>query len=252
MIKKNRYSKGPILITGKNSRFCNFLKKDLEGYKTYFTSKKDFNILNLKQIENFIKNKKIKYLVHIAALSRPMNIHEKNINLSIDLNIIGTANIVKLCDKNNIKLIYFSSHYVYPCLKGNYKEEDAVKPINNYAWSKLGGEASVQMYKNSLILRICMTDYPFVHKKAIKGARSSFIFNKSVSKILPYLINETGIINIGGKSRDIFSFAQKFSTNKIGSISIKKVKDFPKNSSINISKLTKILKKNKKLKKLIF
>ena len=252
MNKKNRYSKGPILITGKNSRFCNFLKKDLEGYKTYFTSKKDFNILNLKQIENFIKNKKIKYLVHIAALSRPMNLHEKNINLSIDLNIIGTANIVKLCDKNNIKLIYFSSHYVYPCLKGNHKEEDAVKPINNYAWSKLGGEASVQMYKNSLILRICMTDYPFVHKKAIKGAKSSFIFNKSVSKILPYLINETGIINIGGKSRDIFSFAQKFSTNKIGSISIKKVKDFPKNSSINISKLTKILKKNKKLKKLIF
>ena len=24
--------------------------------------------------------------------------------------------------------------------------------LNNYAWSKLGGEAAVQMYKNSLIL----------------------------------------------------------------------------------------------------
>ena len=38
----------------------------------------------------------------------------KKIDLSIDLNIIGTANIVKLCNKNKIKLIYFSTNYVYP------------------------------------------------------------------------------------------------------------------------------------------
>ena len=36
--------------------------------------------------------------------------------------------------------------------KGNYSEEDPVKPWNNYGWSKLGGECAVQMYKNSLIL----------------------------------------------------------------------------------------------------
>ena len=37
----------------------------------------------------------------------------------------------------------------------NYK--DALKPWNNYSWSKLGGECAVQMYKNSLIIRLCMT-----------------------------------------------------------------------------------------------
>ena len=151
MIKKDKHANDSILITGENSRFCNFLKKDLINYKTYFTSKRNFNILNIKQMKNFIKNKKIKYLIHIAGLSRPMDIHEKNIKLSIDLNIIGTANIVKLCDELKIKIIYFSTHYVYPCKNGNYKETDPLHPINSYACAELGGEASVHIYRKSLI-----------------------------------------------------------------------------------------------------
>ena len=73
--------------------------------------------------------------------------------------------LLKICEKNNVKLIYFSTGYVYACIKGNYKETDPVKPFNNYGFSKLGGECAVQMYKNSLILRITMTEKPFVTKK---------------------------------------------------------------------------------------
>ena len=78
-----------------------------------------------------------------------MKLHEKNISKSIDLNIIGTVNLVKEASKSNIKIIYLSTSYVYPGTKGNYKENDPVKPWNNYSWSKLGGECAVQMYKNS-------------------------------------------------------------------------------------------------------
>ena len=240
-----------ILITGKNSRFCKFLKNDLKRFNTIFTSKENFDVLNYTKMKNFIKNKKVDYLIHIAGLSRPMSIHDEKINLSIDLNIIGTANIVKLCNEHNIKLIYFSTNYVYPGIKGNYKETDSLLPINNYAWSKLGGEASVQLYKNSLILRLCMTDFPFVHKKAIKGATTSFIFNKYVSKIIPHLLDKKGIINIGGKKRDILDFANKFSDKKIMSIDFKNVNNFPKDSSVEIKKLKKTLKKSF-LDKIIF
>ena len=156
-----------------------------------------------------------------------MDLHEKKINLSIDLNIIGTANVVKICKKKRIKLIYFSTNYVYPGIKGNYNENSAVKPVNNYAWSKLGGEACVHLYKNSLILRICMTDYPFIHKKAIKGAKSSFIFNKFVSRMIPILIKERGVLNVGGKTRDIFNFAKKYDKS-IKPIHLRNVKIFQK------------------------
>ena len=59
-----------------------------------------------------------------------MDMHEKFIKKSIDLNIIGTANITKVCSDFGIKLIYFSTSYVYPGIKGNYKETDSVLPKN--------------------------------------------------------------------------------------------------------------------------
>ena len=94
-----------IVVTGGTGRFGDVLKNFKQKHKILFPTKKELNILNLK----------------------------------------------------NIKLIYFSTNYVYPGSKGNYKETDSLLPVNNYAWSKLGGEASVQLYKNSLILRVCMT-----------------------------------------------------------------------------------------------
>ena len=76
-------------------------------------------------------------MIHLAGLSRPMNIHEKKkIEKSIDLNIIGTANVTKVCKNLILKIIYFSTNYVYPGTKGNYKEM-ILLPVNNYAWSKL-------------------------------------------------------------------------------------------------------------------
>ena len=56
-----------------------------------------------------------------------------------------------------------------------------------------------------------MTDYPFTHKKAIKGAKSSFIFNKFVSSMIPILIKEKGILNVGVK-KEIYMILQKSMT----------------------------------------
>ena len=40
------------------------------------------------------------------------------------------------------------------------------------------------MYKNSLILRVCMTERPFIHKEAFCNVKSSFIYHDEVAKIL--------------------------------------------------------------------
>tara|TARA_B100000900_G_C20558372_1_gene707778 strand:+ start:736 stop:1464 length:729 start_codon:yes stop_codon:yes gene_type:complete len=231
-----------ILVSGGDSRFCYYLKRELNHDKIFYFSKKNLNILNYKNLIKILKTKKIKIFVHVAALSRPMEIHERNINLSIETNIIGTANVVRACKKLNIKLIYFSTNYVYPCKKGRYKESDSLLPFNNYGWSKLGGECAVQMLKNSLILRLSITDYPFNYKKAIKNAYSSLIFNKDFAKVFVYLIDKKGIINIGGKRQSIYDFAKKSIPN-IKSIVATKKNNFPYDSSLNIDKFKRILKK---------
>ncbi len=198
-----------IIITGGTGRFGQTLKNYKSKYKLFFPGKKKLNILNFKSSLNYLKKIKPNYLVHLAGLSRPMNVHDKEIEKSIDLNIIGTSNITKLCSLLNIKLIYFSTNYVYPGVKGNYSEKDALLPVNNYAWSKLGGESSVHLYKNSLILRVSMTEKPFVHKKAFVNVKSNFMYHEDVVPILFKLLNKRGIINLGGTTQSIFDFAKK-------------------------------------------
>ena len=112
--------KNKIVVTGGSGRFASVLKKTKTKYNLFFPTKKQLNILKPKTIKKYLKVKKPKYVIHLAGLSRPMKIHRKNIRKSIDLNIIGTANIVKTCFENGIKLIYFSTSYVYPGTKGNY------------------------------------------------------------------------------------------------------------------------------------
>ena len=244
----NSFIKKNILITGSNSRFAQSLKKSFNGKNIIYTDRKELDILDLRSIDKSFDKYKPNYLIHLASLSRPMIVHEEDINSSIDANIIGTANIVKKCSDRNIKLIYFSTNYVYPGNKGNYDEKDDLNPVNNYAWSKLGGEASVKLYKNSLILRLAMTEYPFIHDKAFTDAKTNFIYREEVIKILPYLLDEKGIINVGSDiTESFYSFAKK-TKKDVKPISVKNIKNFPINSSVKINKLKKILKiKNQKI-----
>lgn len=233
-----------IVFTGGNGRFGSILSNAKSEFRLFFPSRKQLDITNLNKIRSYLKKKKPDYLIHMAALSRPMKLHEKNVDLAVKTNIIGTSNIVIACYEKNIKLIYFSSSYVYPGKKGNYKETDAVLPEMNYAKSKLGGECAVSMYQNSLILRICMTEKPFMHPRALVDAKTSFMYQDEFKKILFKLINKKGIINIGGKSQSIYNFAKKENP-KVKKIYLKQIKNvkFPKNSSINTNKLKKILNK---------
>jgi dTDP-4-dehydrorhamnose reductase len=228
-----------IIVTGGDGRFAQELKKSKNKKKFIFRSKNQLNILSTKSIEKNIKEFKPKYLLHLAGLSRPMSIHDDKINKSIDLNIIGTCNLVKICILKKIKLIFFSTSYVYPGKKGNYKETDPILPWNNYGWSKLGAEAAVQMYKNSLIIRACMTEKPFVHNYAYSNVKSNFIFHDEIANIFLKVIDKKGIINIGGKPQSIYKFAKKNKKNVKKKIS---KGEFPKKMDMSLGKLKKLLK----------
>ena len=112
MIKK-------IIVTGSDGRFAQELKKIKSKYKFFFRNKKQLNIISTKSIENSIKKIKPDIVLHLAGLSRPMSVHNNKINHSIDLNIIGTCNLVKVCNSLNKKIIFFSTSYVYQGTKGN-------------------------------------------------------------------------------------------------------------------------------------
>ena len=238
-MKKNNI----ILVTGGSGRFGTVLKK--QNFKNYiFPKKSELNITKVHSIKKYLLKTKPKAVIHLAGLSRPLSLHDKNPIKSINLNIIGTSNMVVVCKELNIKLIYFSSNYVYEGKRGKYKESDPVLPSSNYGWSKLGGEAAVQIYKNSLIVRVCMTEKPFIHKKALSDVYLNFIFQEEVAKLIPKIIKHKGILNVGGSVRTVYDFAKQYNP-KVKKISAKKIKGalFKKNMSMDISKFKKICKK---------
>ena len=90
-----------IIVTGGDGRFAKELKKINCKYSFIFRNKSQLNILSIKSLKNNFKKFKPDCILHLAGLSRPMSIHDKEINKSINLNIIGTSNLVKIC--NNYK-----------------------------------------------------------------------------------------------------------------------------------------------------
>ena len=73
-----------IVVTGGTGRFAKILKKYGKKYKYIYPLKKELNILNRNLIKKFLKKSKPKYLLHLAGLSRPINIHKNQIQKSFN------------------------------------------------------------------------------------------------------------------------------------------------------------------------
>ena len=98
------------------------------------------------------------------------------------------------------------------------------------------------MYKNSLVIRLSMTEKPFIHEFAFKDQITNFIFQKDVVKIFPKLLNQTWIINYGVETKSVINFSKKTKKNIKGVNSFKNLKKkIPLNHSMNLKKVKKLL-----------
>lgn len=116
---------------------CDYKKKIR---KSYFEKIDNiFEIIEPKDLINFINNNNVKVIIHLGAISST-TYHDCN---KIWLNNIFLSNIIwKICSIKNIRLIYASSAATYGNGKNGFldKEDleylDTLKPLNVYAWSK--------------------------------------------------------------------------------------------------------------------
>ena len=205
--------------------------------------REDFNVTKLDQMRQYVRSNGCDVLVHAAAFTSPPLI-DKDPLQAIEVNIIGTSNVVKLCMEFNLRLIYICTDYVFKGDKGNYKEDDPVYPVNKYAWSKLGGECAVRMYDKSLIIRTTFSPsvFPFA-----RGFVDQWTSRQSVSVIAEKVsglidMDITGTIHVGGERRTVFEFAKSLDQSKeIGKLSIKDVSfAVPVDTSLNCDKYNEL------------
>jgi dTDP-4-dehydrorhamnose reductase len=234
-----------LLISGGSGRFASEIIKQNTAYEILAPDKQEMDITNLDSVNKVVDEFNPDIFLHPAALTRPMVKHLEHPEISIEVNIIGTSNICLSCMERNIKLVYISTDYVYPGTEGNYKETDALLPVNLYAWSKLGGECAVQLYENSLILRTCMTERPFVHEKALVDSQKSLMYIDEAANICLQLLSQQGIINLGGESTNSYDFI-KDERPEVKKIYRKDILDVNMaiDSSMNLNKLQGVLNEN--------
>jgi len=226
-----------IIFTGGNGLLGSEFKKIRPDIN--YTDYEDFNVLNYGQMKAFVEGKGYELILHAAAFTSPPRI-DKNPLEALGVNIVGTANVVKLCIEFDMRLIYISTDYVFRGDVGNYRETDAVYPVNKYAWSKLGGECAVRMYDKSLIVRTTFGPNVFPYEKAFVDQWTSRESVSVIAKMINKLIDKdiTGIIHVGGKRKTVFEYAKGLDETKdIGQLSIKDVSfKVPVDTSLNCDK----------------
>lgn len=146
-----------LLVTGVKGQLGHDVVKECEkrGITAIGVDIEEMDITDAGACEKVIKEAKVDAVIHCAAYTA-VDAAEDNIELCRKINAEGTENIVKVCRELNIKMMYFSTDYVFNG-KGDrpWKTDDDRCPLNVYGQTKYEGELAVE---NSLekyfILRI--------------------------------------------------------------------------------------------------
>jgi dTDP-4-dehydrorhamnose reductase len=196
-----------ITVTGKNGVLSSQLQ--IIDANIIVLDSINYNIID-KNIIQKLNTLNPDIIIHAAAATNSVAIKDNPL-LAIQTNIVGTANIAEYCLINNKRLIYISTDYIYPGTDGDYKETDPILPNNNYAWTKLGGECSVKLIPNHLIIRTSFGASKFPYSQAWTN---QIVSKDYVDVIAPMILkatksNITGILNIGTNPKTMFEYASK-------------------------------------------
>jgi len=226
-----------VLVTGGTGLLGRHMKPLIP--ESLFPLRAEFDITDSPKMAAYLSRKTVSTIFHAAAFTSPPKINE-NPKRAIDVNIVGTANLVRICLERNIKLLYVSTDYVFKGDRGMYKEDDPVLPVNKYAWSKLAGECAVRMYDNSLIIRTSFGDTVFPYEKAFVDQWTSRLRVDVLAKKLVKLLESdlTGTIHVGGKRQTVIDYAKSINPDKaIGALSLNEVTFVaPKDTSLDTSR----------------
>tara|TARA_S200000501_G_C20867732_1_gene762774 strand:- start:1999 stop:2847 length:849 start_codon:yes stop_codon:yes gene_type:complete len=164
-----------IFVTGANGQLGQTFRHLCHSYKNftfYFKSKNEINIEDLVSVENFVIKKHINLIINCAAFN---NVECNDLDRSNLVNHIAVSNLASICKRFNIKLVHFSSDYIFDGLKKSpYKETSIPNPINNYGISKLMGEKA--------ILKICPSNFIIIRTSWVYSNISGDFVSKMLKK----------------------------------------------------------------------
>lgn len=185
-----------ILVTGGNGFLGSYtvqeLLKNPNNHITILSNiKKENDVINEKMsfIVADMRNEqelseKVKFFDSIYHIAGNIQTEKEDaFQLHYDINTVGTLNILKACEKNNIKrLIFISTSEVYGNkLKENITEDEKKEPANDYSKSKLQAEYYCNEYSNHIKITVIRPPYIYGY-----GQYHKRLFPKIIEQALKY------------------------------------------------------------------
>ena len=192
-----------ILITGGFGYIGqNFIKKYSHSHeiiifnrnstiKPKFDSKiiTEIGTIEKDDIDKIIKKHKPEIVIHLAALSGLKKCEDYPSEAFL-LNVYGTLNVVKACIAEKCKLIFLSSREVYgETIENESSEDDPLKPVNVYGFTKSMSEKIIQFYSKTQNL-----DYVILRLTNVYGPGGGV---RGVNRIIDNALQKN-CINING------------------------------------------------------
>jgi dTDP-4-dehydrorhamnose reductase len=144
-----------ILITGSDGLVGTNILPDLSSqFDIVPVTEGQWDILDKKMGEEIIRAHQPDVLINLAAITN-VDGCEDEAELAYRVNAEGAGLLADLCKENNVKLLHFSTDYVFDGMGTRpYTEEDTPNPLSVYGRSKLLGEQKIlESYPSSLIVR---------------------------------------------------------------------------------------------------
>ena len=270
-----------IFITGASGLLgFNWIKLTKKRFDIYISENKNFirfkkkkkynsSLFNKKKLSNFLKNNRINFFIHCAALSN-IEFCEENKKKCIKLNVALPILLAKICKSLKIKFVFISSDHLFRGDNKLYKETSKTSPKNHYALSKVLAEKGIlKVNKEALIIRTNFYGKSSRYKKSfsdkifnsLKLNRKIKLFNDVyftpilIDKLIIVIhklieFNKSGIFNITSNQRlSKYKFGLliakilKLKFNNIKKIQLEDLKNLtkrPKDMSLSNEKIKKI------------
>ena len=145
-----------ILVTGANGQLGQEFKNNVSNsnHEFFFKDVNELDITKKKEILNYVTIYKIQLIINCAAYTN-VNESETYKNLAIKVNSNAVKNLIEVCEEKKLKMIHFSTDYVYNSNNMTPIREDSnINPVNYYGISKREGEKIIEKSSsNSIIIR---------------------------------------------------------------------------------------------------
>lgn len=138
-----------VIITGAKGQLGLELAKQLKcnsKYEVVTTDRTELNIVDIKQVSDFLSKQKPDVVINCAAHTA-VDLCETDIENAYKINALGPRSLAIACEEIGAKLVQVSTDYVF---NGNgirpYREDDMTSPNSIYGTSKLMGESFVKEF----------------------------------------------------------------------------------------------------------